>query len=135
MGRKSVRPKLQFKMMLNKQPWVVKLYTHRNFVKKWKNCVAITEYLHKKNDLSISFKGPIVSRDTIAHELMHAYLSYKDFTKLTPHTIEERVCEVIGKKHKTLYLLTNKVYSIFKQGRINASKKKEKVCSAKKHRK
>lgn len=111
MARKEVKPKLQFNIRLNKQRWVVKLYTKSKFEKKWEGCEAITEYEHETPDLCISFKGPRVSRDTIAHELFHAYLSYKDFSKLKPHTIEERVCELLGKKHKILYRLTESVYN------------------------
>lgn len=112
MARKAVKPKLQFTIRLNKQPWVVRLYTKVNFERRWGNCTAITEYEHKTPDLAISFKGPRVSRDTIAHELFHAYCSYKDLTNLTAHTVEERHAELIGKKYRTLAALTDKIFNI-----------------------
>lgn len=110
MASEEVKPKTSFKVMINGDAWTINFYTKASFEKKWKNCVGITEYEHKTPDLVINFKGPRVSRDTVAHELVHALLSYKDYTRLKPDTIEERFCEVMGKKYKILYLLTEEIY-------------------------
>lgn len=111
MGRKQITPKLKFNIKLKGDIWVVMLYTKSSFIKLYKNNLGICEYSHKQNDLSISFRGPNVSKDTIAHELMHAYLSYRDFSKNSSHTIEERVCEDIGRYYGKIYLITEKLYA------------------------
>jgi hypothetical protein len=115
MAKKEVKPQLKFTIRINKQPWVVNLYTKSNFDRKWRGCEAITEYEHKTPDLAISFRGPRVSLDTVLHEVLHAFLSYKDYSKLTPHTIEERFCELIGKKHKVIGNIALKIHSKLKR--------------------
>ena len=74
------------------------------------DCIAVCEFDHKKKDLEIKFSGPKVSQDTVAHELFHALLSYHNFSRYTPAKMEERLCEIVGKKHKVFHRLTNLVY-------------------------
>lgn len=112
MAKKEVTPKLSFKIKINKDSWTVNLYTKADFERKWKGCVGITEYEHKTPDLSINLRGPRVSKDTVLHELLHAYLSYKNYSKLTSHTIEERFCELIGKKHAVIGALADKIFNV-----------------------
>lgn len=124
MAKKQVAPKLQFRIMLNKQLWVVYLYTKANFAKFSPGNEGLTRYDHKKNKyFDIHFAGPRVSKDTISHELLHAYMSYRDYSKLTPAKLEEAVCELIGKKHKTLYMLTEKIHARLTEGVKNGNKK------------
>ncbi len=111
MAKKEVKPKLTFKIRINKDDWTVNLYTEGDFQRKWKGRCAITEYEHKTPYLAINFEGPRVSRDTILHEVLHAFLSYKDYSKLTAHTIEERFCELIGKKHKIMGVIADRIYT------------------------
>jgi len=113
MAKPEVKPKFQFNIRLNKQAWVVKLYTKANFNKKWPGDVGICRYDHKTNKYrELCFAGPTVSADTVAHELWHAYMSYKEYSHLTPAKLEEAVCELIGKKYKTLNNLTDKIFNI-----------------------
>lgn len=65
----------------------------------------------KRIERTINFRGPKVSKDTIAHELMHAFLSYRRFTTKSWNRMEENYCEVIGKHYDRLYKLTNKIYN------------------------
>lgn len=112
MAKKQVKPRLKFKVMLNKQLWVVNLYTAANFEKMWPDAIALARYDHIKNKyFELNFAGPKVSKDTIAHEIWHAYMSYKDYSRRTPAKLEEDVCELIGKKYRTLYKLTESIYN------------------------
>lgn len=112
MAKKEVTPKLRFTIRLNKQYWVVNLYTKGDFESKWPDDVGIAKYDHTKikGERGLHFKGPRVCKDTIAHELLHAYFSYTDFSKLSEPDMEEKMCEIMGKKYKTLYALTEAVY-------------------------
>ncbi len=111
MDKEQVMPCLRFQIMINKQRWTIKLYTPARFNKLWPDTLGVTEYDHKKGLRRISFKKHKISKDTVAHELMHAYLSYKDYSKYSYGKIEESICEVIGKKHKPLYHITNRLFS------------------------
>lgn len=116
MAKKSIVPKQHHKIKINGDIWNIYLFTYTDFVSLWDGCCGITHYEHrhftkKKKELSINFRGPKVSRDTIVHELMHAYLSYHDFSKVSYGSIEEKICEIMGKKYKVLYTLANKLYT------------------------
>lgn len=113
MGKILGRPKLEFRVSIKGEQWKVKLYTGGEFDKISPGNVGLTVYNHNKNLRTMHFKGPNVSRDTIAHELFHALLSYRDFSKTSYGKIEEEICEEIGKSYKKIYKLTNKIYSLF----------------------
>jgi len=127
MGRKQITPtgykpiitKLWFRVSFCGQKWTVRLFSAKAFEKYiGSDCVGICQYEHRKNKRqfrTISFQGPRVCRDTIAHELTHAMLSYRDFSKSSPNSIEERVCEATGKHYKRLYKLTEMIYRRFRK--------------------
>lgn len=111
MDASKIKPVLEFSIRLNGDVWIIRKYTAVNFTRLYKDCVGITEYNHRGREFFISFKSTHISKDTIAHELMHAFLSYRDFRKRSPDFIEESVCEVVGKKWKKLFILTEFIFN------------------------
>lgn len=107
---KHYEPRVKFKIMINKDLWTVRIFNPKDFNAQYGACDAITEYKHKSGLRLLSFQGRKVSKDTIAHELTHAYLSYKDFSRKSYGQIEEETCEVMGKHHKHLYRLVGRIY-------------------------
>lgn len=116
MGKQQIKPKLIFKIKINGETWYIRYCVPSEFDKHYLGCIGITEYDHKSDtQRDITFRGSKVSRDTIAHELVHAYLSYYDLSKKTPNAMEEKICEILGKKYKHLYNLTNYIYNTIRR--------------------
>lgn len=111
MGKKSLKHSHSFTVKLNGDTWKIYVYTYKNFPEVWKDAIGVADYDHTKKRFGIHLRGPKISRDTIAHELFHAYVSYKDYSRLKPADIEEHFCELIGKKYKILYQLTEKIFN------------------------
>lgn len=103
----KIQKKLQ--VVVNKDLWDINLVSNSEFVKRWPNDLAVTQYDHRRGERFIFLRGPKVSNNTIAHELLHAYFSYIDTTKKPANTVEEYACEIIGKAHKRLFLLTKRI--------------------------
>lgn len=110
MDKKQVKPSLKFSIIINKERWTINLFTGGKFDTLWPDAIGITHYDHKSGHRSISFKSDAITRDTVAHELFHAYLAHKDYSKVSYAAIEESICEVIGKKHKVLARLTDRIF-------------------------
>lgn len=105
-----------FYVSLKGERWKIMLYTARGYEKEvcdWSVGVTSRQYGN-----SIEFKGPRVSKDTIAHELTHALLGYRHYQGKSYGHIEEQVCEEMGKSFKKLYLLTNYIYAKLNKGAI-----------------
>jgi len=115
MGLKQVKPSAHFVVNICGDRWKVNLFSHAKFNKLFGECMGICVYQHNINYRTINFRGPKVSRDTIAHELTHAFLSYKYFGNCKAATIEERVCEATGKSYKRLYQLTEFIYATLRE--------------------
>lgn len=110
----KLNPRLQFKIKICGDSWIVRMFDSKHWPKVWNDCIGLTESIHTKKKLYINFKGPKVTKDTIAHELTHAFITYKCYSTRTPHlTVEENFCELMGKKYKFLYLLTEAIYGKF----------------------
>lgn len=108
---KKAVPTKKFTVRLNKEKWTVLFYTPKQFEKLFKDAVGVCDYNHRTGMRNLLFRGPKVSKDTIAHELCHAYLSYRDMSRCSVEDVEEHVCETIGKKYKILFELTNYIYN------------------------
>ena len=114
MASQQVKPKKTFKVSIRQDKWTVNLYTFADFTLKYGACQGICEYSHITKDLVISFRGPKVSMDTVAHELMHAYMSHHNLSRCKPDTIEEKVCEIMGKHYRRIFWLTNYIHKRLK---------------------
>lgn len=117
MDKKLVTLVDSFVVTINNDRWVINLYRASHFSCLWPDTLGITDYDHKKKRRNINLPSSKTSKDTIAHELMHAYLSYHNFSKTSYGVIEEKVCEVIGKKHRLICELTDKIYKRFYHGK------------------
>lgn len=109
MARKPVAPIKSFEVTINGDKWKILLATKKEFKRVWPETTAVTEYAHKKGVRQITFHTGDRTRDSIAHELLHAYASYFDFSNMSYGAIEEKFCEVIGKKYRTFHRLVNKI--------------------------
>lgn len=117
MGKQLVVPDLKFTVSIKGQRWKINVYTVTKFDKFSPGDVGLTSYNHKKGLRSIHFRGRTPSRDTIAHELLHAYLSYYDFSRTSYGKIEESICEEIGKSYKRLFELVLFIHEKCRKGR------------------
>lgn len=111
MGSKLVpKHKIKFTISIKGEKWKVKLLHESEFVKYWPGYLGVTVFSSAKESKVIYLKGPRVSRDTIAHELLHAFLHNRHFGGMSCGQIEESVCEEVGKSHKKIYQLTNHIH-------------------------
>lgn len=110
--------KKSFKIQINNEWWTVFLFTHTSFVKLHGDGVlGITEYNHDINFREIHFRSP-TTKDTIAHELNHAFLSHYNPSGKKwegSNGIEEHVCEQAGKNYKKIYDMTDEIFKEFKK--------------------
>lgn len=100
----------KFYVVINKERWKILTMPLSTYRIIWGRSYAVCDYDHENGKRTIIFNGSRPSRDTIAHELCHAMLSYRDLGRCKPETIEEHVCELMGKKYRILYRLTEKLY-------------------------
>lgn len=115
MGAKKVKPVLSFYESIRGEKWKISFYPKAQFVNAFGNCVGVTVYHHKTGYRAINLMTSRLNKDTIAHEIMHAILSYRDFSCCSYGTIEEHVCEDIGRYHARILALTNKIYNKYKK--------------------
>lgn len=106
--------KQKFKISIRGDIWTILVFTKKEFEKGYPATLACTIYDHRTNFRTIEFSYAGASKDTIAHELLHAYLSYYNCRKRKFTSIEEDFCEILGKIHKRYYRLINFVYKKIK---------------------
>lgn len=101
--------------VLNKA-WTLKCMRQKKYdAKKGRaNSVAIT-YVHKRR-IYLSPRGR--DRETIVHELCHAYLSEMcvHSADLTAHDVEEFFAELFSKRGKELLSLADRLHAKVKEG-------------------
>lgn len=107
---KKAKEKVRFKVSIRGEPWIIKVYTHGQFTKMYPYDVACTTYDHKSNFRVIEFSYPHASKNTIAHELWHAYMSYYYCRKRKFDAIEEDLAEIIGRIQPRLNELVQYIY-------------------------
>lgn len=88
----------KFKVKICGDLWEVRLYPTKVFTTQFTDCLAITHYHHNKKLRTMTFCYRHRDIDTIVHEVTHAYLSYFDFSQMSYGAIEEKFCEILGKK-------------------------------------
>lgn len=88
------------RILINGDPWTVKVVSCEEFkaIRGHLGEEAVTMYNHSKGLREIIIRRKYLSLDTILHELIHAHLSYRDFSKLSYGQVEEQVCEALPKK-------------------------------------
>lgn len=110
MDKTKIKPIKSFIVSIKGDKWHVGLLSKTIFEQFFGDCMGVTTVTDKGNRKQIFLKGPKVSRDTIAHELLHAFLWWRQFKGKSYGVIEEETCEEIGKSYKRLYFLTNFIY-------------------------
>lgn len=92
----------QFKVQICNEKWNVRLLSTKEFRERYgKGTMGITEYSHraKPPQRDITFQPNHKDKDTIMHEVLHAYLSYRDTSSMSYGQIEEAMCEFLPKNH------------------------------------
>lgn len=106
--------------MLNK-PWIAVILSNKKYDKKYKDgSLASTEGWKRR----LFFSKLGVDRETVTHELVHAYLTEmcSDSCKLNVSNLEEIYAELLSKRGYELLTLSE---SIFKQARNLLTKNKK----------
>ena len=94
--------------------WIVEVIETDRFIKKCGDGIAgITDTVNKQ----ILFCEDDFNKETIAHELAHAYFSCTCTTSahLDSEQMEEIWCELIAKYAATIVRQTNKIYKELKE--------------------
>jgi hypothetical protein len=115
--KKQPRPVVQFHEIIKGERWTIKFYTKKVFWEVWEGQEGVCHYNHSIGYRTINFKTHNLNKDTIAHELFHAYFSYKETRGKTYAQVEEIACEEVGKRYKRIYQLTNKIYKRYKKAK------------------
>lgn len=110
-----------FRVQLDGEWWIVGLFTPKEFVKlHGEGCLGITVYDHALHSRELHFISNQLTKNTIAHELTHAYLSHYSFKaknnkRKSDSRIEEDFCELIGGVNRRIHELTEEIYKEFKK--------------------
>lgn len=106
----KIKPLKTFNIRLRGDRWTVYLYSNYKFTSVYPDTLAITCYKHHVHERDINFSVAGATMSTIVHELIHAYLSYHDFSKKSYGAIEEHICDILGRHHPQLYKLATHIY-------------------------
>lgn len=105
--KRPPRPSLTLQAFINGEYWPVYVYTEVEFDRFWPGAMGVTLMGATP---SINLRSLKVSKDTIAHELTHAYLAKKNFKGRSYGKIEEAIAEMIGQHYRDIYRLTNTLW-------------------------
>lgn len=67
-------------------------------------------YNHSIGLRELVFRKKYLNMDSIAHELTHAYLSYRYTQSMTYSQVEEAVCEEMGKNLQRMANIAKRIY-------------------------
>ena len=107
----------QLSIKIHGDTWKVYVISNRDFSKSFgRDCQAITSWT--KKETAFYFR-PSPSLEDVVHELVHAYLSYTDFTKpsLTIEDREHQVCFFLEEAMTKFYNQARRLHS-----KLNKSK-------------
>lgn len=115
-------PIKQFTVIINGHKWTVKQYSNAQYENSIsEGTLALTVYSHSRikpvREILFSVSGS--DRDTVAHEVLHAFLSYESFKKRydiknTKDRVEEIICESFGKNHPKINKVIEQIYKRLK---------------------
>lgn len=103
------------RIKINGDAWILaKLndyaYAEKHGKSKNYDTQAMTSYNHKYGIREIDFSSSGFTKSTVVHELLHAYLSYRDFSRKSYAQVEEEVCEYLDGKLTRLLKTADRVY-------------------------
>ena len=105
----------QLRVKINGDVWRVRYLKTKTFnAAHGAHRSAVTWYDHKKGKRFIDFKCSDFCLSHVRHEVMHAYLSYRDFVKKGYGEIEEMVAETYGAKENAMRNTWKFIWGAFK---------------------
>lgn len=112
---KSLKPTLTIR--IKGKTWKVYLLTCSQFVETFpKNPYALAYTVYNNTDVRrFYFRTRHIAMSTIRHELMHAYLSDRNFTGMSYGQIEEVVCDTVGAHLDSIRRLSRLLYKRLKK--------------------
>jgi hypothetical protein len=100
----------KFTVTINTDKWHVELLSEREFDNRWPKTAAVTIYNHEIGQRKMYFHTADMTIGTIRHEVLHAFLSYCDFTKMSYGQVEECVCEELDSKLGRVLKVSDAIY-------------------------
>ena len=105
----------QLRVKINGDVWRVRYLKTKTFNKlHGKHNAAMTWYNHKKKKRIIDFKCSDFCKTHVTHEVVHAYLSYFDFSRMSYGRIEEKMADLFGNKEKFMMKVRDSIYGAFR---------------------
>jgi hypothetical protein len=100
----------KFRVKISGDSWEVFLLKRKTFVERFgKDTAAITTYLHKTKLRQIYFQPKDKTKGTVMHEVIHAYLSYRDLSKMSYGAIEELICDFLPRRLDAIKRTTDRI--------------------------
>lgn len=94
--------------------WIVHLSNQEEYVNAFgKSSCALTTYSHDKGERYFFFSEADTTKNTVVHEVMHAYFSYQcidSVGKLSLDKMEEVFCEFVANNLQRIIKTSNQVY-------------------------
>lgn len=110
----------RFRVKIKGEWWYIHLLRTRTFNEKFsKKMWAVTVYDHSKRKPSreIFFKPRCTDRNTVMHEVIHAYFSYIETSRKSYGEMEEIFCEFLPKYLNRIVNTSRKVMAGLKAKR------------------
>lgn len=101
------------KVKIKGKVWTVSFLPRKAYYSKYPNhchTAALTVYNHDHAIREINFCGR-PSFSTIKHEVMHAFLSTRNFSGVSYGEIEEQVCDEVGYNLERIQKVSNSIYN------------------------
>lgn len=104
-----------FFVSIDGQKWKVITVPRAKFLAAWPDADAVTVYDHTKRVREFYFTKTALSKNTVAHEITHAYLSHIVYSDVSKSEFEELFCETVGKNYNRIKHLTEEIYRKIKK--------------------
>lgn len=101
----------KFSVTIRGDKWKVRLISHKEFRKTWPKTEAVTLYKHDTGFRELWFSDKHITRGHVVHEVLHAYFSYRDFTRMSYGQIEEDICEYLDDRYWQVLKVSRNIYS------------------------
>lgn len=98
---------------INGDKWLVRILSCREYrkLRGSLDAQAITIYNHRLNQRHIWIRKKYFNFDTVMHEVLHAFMSYKDYSGQSYGRMEENFCEFMPKNVYKVLRVTRTILS------------------------